>query len=487
MTAAQMASGTPAENAGRLWAALAARSEEICLRSPTAILTVAQVLERARRAAASLERTGATSGSVIALWRVPVFDALPCLLGAWSCDLITYLADAREPSAALERQLSEVGACLLITGDAVAAEPATIPVLEPQRLLSASGPGVKLGEYETLALPATAATLLRTSGSSGRPKVAIHGLAQHVTAALGAMAALDLREADGFLLALPYHHVGGLSIIFRAILAGAQVMLPDPGQPLAEALARLEPSHVSLVPTQLLRLLDAGPASLTRPRSVLLGGGALSSSLRQRGLESGVRLAVCYGSTESTAFLAMSADPDLVARPRSAGRVLPDRRLEVSADGELRIGGPTLFLGYLDEGRVRDPRDHDGLFATGDLGYLDDDVLYVLGRRDRVFISGGENIHPGEIEAALEAVTGVEEAIVVAVPDAEFGGRPIAFLTCATPGPEQAEIEAQLRRELPGYKIPDAFYRIPEDMRTPGPRVEQLLALLESPSDLQSL
>ena len=489
MTTAEMAPGSPAEGAARLWSALAARADNICLRSPTSILTAAQVLERARRAADRLERSGAAGGSVIALWRVPVFDAVPSLLGAWSCDLVTYLADAREPAAALERQLDDVGACLLITGDAVTAEPpGAVPVLEAKRLVGSSGAVAMVREHETPALPAAAATLLRTSGSSGRPKLAVHGLAQHMTAASGAVAALDLREGDGWMLALPYHHVGGLSIIFRAILAGSEVMLPDPGQPLAEALMKLEPTHVSLVPTQLSRLLEAGLAPLRRARSVLLGGAALSTSLRQRGLESGVKLAVSYGSTESTAFMAVTSDPDIVARPRSAGRVLPDRRLEVSTEGELRIGGPTLFLGYLDEGLFRDPRDEDGLFSTGDLGRLDDDgVLYVLGRRDRMFISGGENIYPGEIEAALESMAGIEEAIVVAAPHAEFGRRPIAFLICEPAGPGRVEIEARLRRELPGYKIPDAFYRIPDDVSTSRPRVEELLALLESPSDLQPL
>jgi O-succinylbenzoic acid--CoA ligase len=484
-----MESRTSGDDVGRLWAALAARGDNICLRSPTAILTAAQVLERARRAAKRLERSGAARGRVLALWRVPVFDAVPCLLGAWSGGLVTYLADAREPAAVLERQLHEVGACLLMTGVDVSAEPvASVPALEAKRLFGGSGVGVRASDREAPLLPATAATLLRTSGGSGRPKVAVHGLKQHTSATTGAIAALDLREGDGWFLALPYNHVGGLSIIFRGILAGAEVMLPDPGQAVAEALAKLEPTHLSLVPTQLARLLDTAPASLTRPRSVLLGGDSLSPSLRQRGLESGVNLAVSYGSTESTAFMAVTSDPDIVARPRSNGHVLPDRRLEVSSDGELRIGGPTLFLGYLDEGRVRDPRDDDGLFATGDIGYLDADaVLYVEGRRDRMFISGGENIHPGEIEAALESIAGVEEAIVVAAPHAEFGHRPIAFLVCTSAAPRRAEIEARLRGELPGYKIPDAFYRLPEDFHASGPQGEQLLALLEHSSDLEPL
>lgn len=505
--------------AGSLLDALEARGETVFLRRPSGDVSAADVLERVRRAADGLGGCGLSGGEVIALWRVPPADAVPLLLAAWSSGLVVHLADPREPVEPLTARLDEVRARLLVTGDAEAAwlsgstserlsgsVPAVLsgsasstPPESTAGYLCGSAPAVSVGgltgsvridlpDRAPLDLPVGAATLIRTSGSSGRPKLAVHSLSQFVTGARAAIDALDVREGDGWLLSLPYHHVGGLSIVFRTLLGGAELLISEEDQSLGAALSALVPTHVSLVPTQLFRLLGEAPGVLASPRRVLLGGSSLSASLRRRGLDARARLAVSYGSTETTAFVAVSAEPEVVARPGSAGRPLPERDLVVDADGEIRVGGPTLFLGYLEEGRLRNPRGGDGRFATGDLGSIDGDgVLYVLGRRDRMFISGGENIHPGEIEAALESISGVEEAVVVALADAEFGARPVAFVACASPAPSRGEIEARLRSELAGYKVPSAFYRLSDAAGSLKRRPQELLAMLESGKDLRPL
>jgi O-succinylbenzoic acid--CoA ligase len=122
-----------------------------------------------------------------------------------------------------------------------------------------------------------------------------------------------------------------------------------------------------------------------------------------------------------------------------------------------------LLSGYLEDGRLRDPRDGDGWFATGDLGTLDGGGrLTVAGRRDRMFISGGENIHPEEIELALLAIDGVVEALVEPIAHPEFGQRPAAFVRLE---PENALTSDDLARELaarlPRFKIPDRLGRLP--------------------------
>jgi len=155
---------------------------------------------------------------------------------------------------------------------------------------------------------------------------------------------------------------------------------------------------------------------------------------------------------------------------------LPGRRVSIDEAGEIRVGGPTLFAGYLVEGSVRAREDP---WPTGDRGRLEDGVLYVRGRRDRMFISGGENIQPEEIESALLGLSGVDEAVVVAVPHDEFGARPVAFVGGGAL--DGAVLDAALREVLPGYKTPDVYYRMPA--RPPSRLKPDLAALSARASD----
>ncbi|MDN5698623.1 MAG: AMP-binding protein, partial [Rubrobacter sp.] len=143
------------------------------------------------------------------------------------------------------------------------------------------------------------------------------------------------------------------------------------------------------------------------------------------------------------------------------GRVLPYRELRISDEGEVLVRGRTLFVGYLDGEGLRDPTDGEGWFRTGDLGALDEDgYLTVHGRRDNRFVSGGENVQPEEVEAVLRRLSGVEEAVVVPVPDEEFGHRPVAFVNGP---PDSEELYERLSALLPRFMVPIAFYPWPEE------------------------
>ncbi len=472
-----------------LFDALEKRRDEPVLRSVSRTMAGGEALEGAARIGDAFDRAGLAPGDVVALRGLAVWDALPSLLAAWSRGLTAHLQSVRHPGLEAQRLLESVRARLLVTDD-VTWRPADIPVLDAEQLSGdlavEAAPAVA-----PLDLPPGAATLLCTSGSSGKPKIAVHSLRQHVASATGAIAELGLAVEDGWLVSLPIHHIGGLAIVFRALLADATLLVPEPREPLGAAVTALAPTHVSLVHTQLLRLLrepDA-TAALQRCRRVLIGGGPLPLPLRRRALERQVRLMVSYGSTESTAMMAASAEPGVVSRPNSAGRLLPGRELRLSPEGELRIGGPTLFLGYLEKGRLGDPRGRDGFFNTGDVGWLGEDgILYVVGRRDRMFVSGGENVHPEEVESLLGEAQGIEEAVVVPVPDEEYGHRPVAFLACHTPPPRRRDLEAHLRRHLPGFKVPDAFYHLPGKWGEEFKRdLASLAALLDRPEELRPL
>ena len=152
----------------------------------------------------------------------------------------------------------------------------------------------------------------------------------------------------------------------------------------------------------------------------------------------------------------------------TSGVVLPHRELELAADGEILVRGATLFVGYAEGESIERP-DAAGWFQTGDLGAWVEvggaRMLRVVGRKDNLFISGGENVQPEEVEAALGRLAGVHRAVVVPVADAEFGHRPVAFVEAEAWEPEawRSALGAALAR----FKIPVAFYPWPEEAQ-PG-------------------
>jgi o-succinylbenzoate---CoA ligase len=300
------------------------------------------------------------------------------------------------------------------------------------------------------------ATIVFTSGSAGEAKAALHTFGNHYFSAVGSNANIALAPGDRWLHSLPIYHVGGLSILFRCLLAGATVALSDASPGGAGA------THVSLVSTQLLRLLREGGPAPEGLKAILLGGGPVPVSLVEEAAVRGLPIHTSYGLTEMASQV--TATPPGASREalRTSGRPLPHRELSISDSGEILVKGETLFAGYVKDDIVDRPLDTDGWFHTGDLGELDaDGCLRVRGRRDNLFISGGENVQPEEIEQALRRIEGVEEAVVVPVPDAEFGARPVAFVRAVRVEPES--LARALEPVLPRFKIPAAFHGWPEE------------------------
>ena len=308
------------------------------------------------------------------------------------------------------------------------------------------------------------ATIIFTSGSTGVPKSALHTFGNHYYNALGSNANIPLTPGDRWLHSLPLYHVGGISILFRCLLAGATVTLPQPGTSLGEAIIGLQATHVSLVATQLLRLLRED-SDLRGIKAVLLGGGPIPAYLVDEAVARGLPIHTSYGLTEMASQVTTTppgASPEML---RTAGRVLPNREISISEAGEILVRGETLFAGYVEGESVDHPLDASGWFHTGDLGELDQEgYLRVKGRRDNLFISGGENVQPEEIEEALSRLEGIEEAVVVPVPDEEFGARPFAFVR--TNGVAMEYLAQTLEQVLPRFKIPVAFQGWPDDAGT---------------------
>ncbi|MEY2937279.1 MAG: hypothetical protein RL033_8028 [Pseudomonadota bacterium] len=308
---------------------------------------------------------------------------------------------------------------------------------------------------------------IATSGSTGAPNVVLLSRHAFLSSARASAANLDWQPEDRWLLSLPLAHIGGLSVVTRCLLARRPVVLgaepradESPSQRLARTIEQGRPSLLSLVPTQLSSLLQLEPRLElpARVRAILTGGAAASPSLLGACVERRWPVLTSYGLTEACSQVATQQPGMTHQGERGAGRPLPGVEVRLGASGTLQLRGPTMLSGYLIG--PSQAVDAEGWFHTGDLGRFDaEGQLHVLGRADHIIITGGENVAPGEVEAALEGCPGVLEACVFPVPDAHWGQLVAAGLRASTNDPEALlqGVQALLEQRLAAFKLPRRY------------------------------
>ncbi|HDN9021039.1 TPA: AMP-binding protein [Aeromonas salmonicida] len=399
-----------------------------------------------------LEGAGLKSGDRLA---AVVRGALPDVLLAWACVRSGIIFCPLNPAFPLTRQ-----AALAQQLDVAAFWSAgEIPVGSGCPLPLDFSTEVTAADQPWPLAPAQLNNMILTSGSSGTPKAVVHRLANHLASARGSASLIPLDEECGWLLSLPLFHVGGYAILFRVFLAGASLVLDERSQPLKTRLECQPITHLSLVPTQLWRLMAEGfdPAR-TRLRELLLGGAAIPQPLVARLAAMGFTPKSSYGLSEmgSQVCTGLPTTAGLVGRP------LPGREVCIQ-QGEICVRGDTLFAGYFKEGVLERPLDEAGWFHTRDQGHFTaSGELVVEGRIDNLFISGGENIQPETIEQRLVDHPAVAQALVVPIPSEEWGQRPAAFIDWHGEPVPYPELAAWIRATLPGFMVPDLWQPWPD-------------------------
>jgi o-succinylbenzoate---CoA ligase len=314
-----------------------------------------------------------------------------------------------------------------------------------------------LGEHDLDAIHCR----ILTSGTSGRPRSVALTYGNHLWSAVGAAFKIGVDPADRWLCCLPLHHVGGLSILMRSVIYGTGAVLHDrfDVDHVAESLRADGVTVVSLVPTMLVRLLEA-EVDLSGPRVILLGGGPVPVEVIEEAAGRGARVVQTYGLTEAASQVTTLEPQEAHRKLGSAGRPLLTTHLRIQ-DGEILVQGPTVAPGYADE---------DGWLHTGDLGRIDDEgFLYVEDRLDDLIITGSENVSPSEVEEVLLRHPEVVDAAAVARPDPQWQEAVTAVIVLRDDARASAD---ELRRHcavsLAGHKVPKRFEFTPELPRTPS-------------------
>jgi O-succinylbenzoic acid--CoA ligase len=286
--------------------------------------------------------------------------------------------------------------------------------------------------------------LVHTSGTAGTPKL-VQFEREAIDAAVAASAlALDATPQDAWICCLPPAHVGGMLVLLRGVLLGAPVSVHPAFEPALVGAERAA-AFVSIVPTMLVRLLDAG-TDLSRFRAILVGGAHLRPELRERAERAGARVIETYGLTESCGGVVYD------------GRPLPSVEVRISPDGGIELRGPTMMLGYrLDDDATARAFTEDGWLRPGDAGEMDvEGRLHVVGRIDDLINTGGEKVWPREVEVAIGDHPKVAEVGVGSRLDPEWGQRVVAFVVPTDPAdpPTLEELRDLAARRIGRHKAP---------------------------------
>ena len=316
--------------------------------------------------------------------------------------------------------------------------PATVETQDGTTRLGPAGPGAA----QRPGVRPEVAVVIATSGSTGQPKGTELSAAALLASARASLRRIGARPGERWLCCLPASHVAGLGVLVRSLVAGPAPAVSE--RLAAGTLAASGCAYVSLVPTQLRRLVDAG-ADLSATRAILLGGAAIPDGLLAAASAAGGRVITTYGMSETCGGCVYDGVP------------LDEVSVETGADGRIRIAGPVLFSGYrLQPGLTALSRD-GRWFITSDLGSVSaSGRLLVRGRADDVIVTGGEKVIAGEVAAVLGTCPGVREVVVVGRPDREWGEVVTAVVVPADPArpPTLDALRAHARGRLPRPAAP---------------------------------
>jgi o-succinylbenzoate---CoA ligase len=399
--------------------AAAMHPDRVAVEAHSAGVSHAELENRARAAAGALVERGVSYGNRVGLALPTGIDLVAALHGCMLIGAAAVPIDVRlGPS---ERAARAAGAATVVDAPLEGAAPAELVPLRPDAI----------------------AAVMHTSGTTSAPRRVPLSYGNWLASAVGSAVALGLDPSERWLCPMPLVHVGGLSIVIRSAIYATTAVLHERFEAEAVVDALSDPGRritlVSLVPTMLARLLEAGLRSPPALRWALLGGGPIPLPLLQRAAEARVPVAPTYGMTEACSQIATHGWP------------LPGVELELSDDGELLVRGPMVAEAALAA---------DGWLHTGDLAAFDArGRLTITGRKADTIVTGGENVAPAEVEEVLLAHPAVAEAAVRARPDPEWGEGVVATVVLR----DGAAVEAEELRSFCADRL--ARFKVPKEVR----------------------
>jgi o-succinylbenzoate---CoA ligase len=309
--------------------------------------------------------------------------------------------------------------------------------------------------------------MIPTGGTAGQLKFAIHTPATLTAAVRGFQEFYRVAVINSY-CTLPLHHVSGLMQLWRSLITGGQILFDYQGghhSPPPDA-------FISLVPTQLQRLLVNDAEWLRQFQAVLIGGAPVWPDLLDRSRQAHIPLSLSYGMTETAAMVAALQPQDFLAGVNVSGQALPHVQLQIQDSGHITVRSEAVMLGYYPQTRTL------GYWRTDDLGTVDEQGYWqIWGRDSHMIITGGENVFPAVVESIIRSTGLVTDVYVLGVPDPEWGERVVAVYV----GDVAArQIQAAIKGQLSNFKQPKTWLSVTEIPRNSQEKIDrpQILKLL---------
>jgi fatty-acyl-CoA synthase len=453
------------------------------------VATYADLEHRSTRLALGLRERGVSRGDRVAFLGLNCVELVETMFAVAKLGAVFLPVNTRLAPPELRHVLEDSGARLLIwqAGFEAGVESTEVARLGLDRVRVVNDDGASLalmfGPEGTLDEPVGLDDLFMiqyTSGTSGRPKGVMLSHANIVWNVFNLMVDIDLGSDEVALVTAPLFHTAALNqVLFPTILKGGTALIEakfDPGR----AIELIEQEGVTLLfgVTSMYLALAAtkrfADADLSTLRSALSGGAPIPESLLQTWLDRGLMITQGYGLTESSPGATMLRAADGVRKLGSAGTAcfFTDVRVvtpmmdpvDVGEPGEVLVSGPNVTSGYWQNPAATDDAFTEGWLRTGDLAVVDDEgYLTIVDRLKDMYISGGENVYPAEVEQVIHSHPAIAEAAVIGVPDERWGevGRAVVTLHEGAQLTE-AELLAHLEARLARYKIPKSVVVVRE-------------------------
>jgi O-succinylbenzoic acid--CoA ligase len=399
-------------------------------------------------------------------------DYIKLVLALWQIKAVPVLINPKLSAAELEQQISTSNCKNVLVGKNTDSFPTNLD------LNIINYPFKQLKDKEELEFadsldPAASAIIIFTAGTTGSAKGVELSFNSIKQSAKNGDQIINHNKNDRWLASLPFYHIGGFSIITRALMHNASINIPKSldTSSLKDAFKKYKPNYCSLVPTQLKRLLEAGVKPNKELKNVLVGGGVIDQKLISNAVDEDWHVTIVYGSTETASFITALTEDEVYFKPGSVGKavkpnkviIVNDNRhqLDIGEVGFVTISSTSLMKGYHNNPEETETKIENGFYYSDDIAHLDDEgYLFLAARKDDMIITGGENVYPFEVENRIIEHPDIYDVGVFPLEDDEWGEIVCAAIALNDNRSEMslAELTEFLEESLAPYKIPKKIF-----------------------------
>ncbi len=437
-------------------------------------LTYAELSEKVIGKISALAAAGVSKKSRVVLIQKNSVDFIVNLLALWKLGATPVPINFRLPVSEINEQIEFISPALIICDNHKIKDrfkKLNFPIrsrFNSGKDSKAELPTVKISLNDT-------ALLMFTSGSSSKPKCVELTFRNLIYSANNVNNLIGAKPGDKWLASLPFYHIGGFSIIVRALIRGSAIVLPKDlsTSSIIRSISKHSPDYLSLVPTMLKNILAEKENVFTKTKAIFLGGSAIGDELVEKIVKQILPVIIVYGSTETASMVTASTFYDYKRFPRAAGKPIGENKililgkrgnaLSAGKIGDVVVSSQAVAKGYFNNPELTKAFFTNAGYVTNDVGYVNKEgLLFIKRRKDNVIISGGENIDLDALQKEMVKLKSISDAYLFGLPNDRWG----TALAAAIVTKDEEKCTAEIEMKLKGIKKPKILYFVKELPKT---------------------